>query len=175
MPRLTLPSQTQSDQCHTSTAFQTPFRVNQIITQCKETYLEHWKEETKSQTKLECHLALKRDYELAEHLSTVSDRKQRQILTKYRLRDHKLAIEKVRHKKPWSKKENRHVLHIYFNKFISAISYFRVGQSISCYPVCNIHINKADLDLISLFFSSITGAASKVSSRANLNGLLNYS
>lgn len=86
--RLTTPCQTHSDLSHTKTAFQ-----HQIINQCKETYLEHWKEETKSQSRLYCYLALNRDYELADYLSTVSDRKQRQILTRYRLSNHKLAVK----------------------------------------------------------------------------------
>ena len=81
--------------------------MNQIIAQCKDTYLEHWKEETKGQSRLECYLTLKRDYKLAEYLSTVRDRKQRQMLTKYRLSDHHLAIEKGRLKKSWQPKENR--------------------------------------------------------------------
>ena len=55
----------QSDQPHNNTALQTPIRVKQIITQCKETYLEHWKEETKSQSRLECYLTLNRDYLLS--------------------------------------------------------------------------------------------------------------
>ena len=62
--------------------------------QCKETYVEHWKEETKSQSRLECYLALKRDYESAEYLSTVRDRKQRKVQTNNKLSDHKLATEK---------------------------------------------------------------------------------
>ena len=66
--RLTAPSQTQSDQPPNNTALQTPIRVKQVITQCKETYLEHRKEETKSQSRLERCLALKRDNELAEYL-----------------------------------------------------------------------------------------------------------
>ena len=44
---------------------------------------------------------------MAEYLSTVRDRKQRQMLTKYRLSDHHLAIEKGRLKKTWLPKENR--------------------------------------------------------------------
>lgn len=79
---------------HTNTAFQTPIRVNHIMKQCRETYLEHRREETKSQCRSECYLALNRVYELAEYLSTVRDRKQRKILTRYRLSDHKLAIQK---------------------------------------------------------------------------------
>ena len=66
------------------------------------------KEETKSQSRLEDQIiSLDRDYELAEYPLTVRDRKQRQILTKYRPSDHKLAIEQGRHKKSWQTKENR--------------------------------------------------------------------
>ena len=72
---------THSDQPHNNTALQTPIRLKQIITQCKEIYLQHWKEETKSQSRLEFYLALTRDYELSEYLSTVRDRMQRHILT----------------------------------------------------------------------------------------------
>ena len=153
--RLTGPSQTHSDQAHTSPASQTPIRVNPIIRQCKETYLEHWKEETKSQSRLECYLALNRDYQLAEYLSTVRDRKQRQILTRYRLSDHQLAIETGRYKKSWQPKENRtcgqcltgeveterHFLlqcktfeetrNIYFNKFTSVIPGFKELNELS--------------------------------------------
>ncbi len=94
-------------------------------------------------------MALERDYELAEYLSTVRDGKQRQILTRFRLSDHKLEIEKGRLKKSWQPKENRvcghcstgevetemHFLlqcktfndirNIYFNKFNSVISHFK--------------------------------------------------
>ncbi|XP_051280203.1 uncharacterized protein LOC127376873 [Dicentrarchus labrax] len=105
--RLTAPSQTHSDQPHNNTALQTVIRVKQIIAQCKESYLDHWEETTKIQSRLECYLALKRDCELAEYLFTVRDRKQRQILTNYRLSDHKLAIETGRHKTSWQPKENR--------------------------------------------------------------------
>ena len=103
--RLTAPSQSHSDQSLNNTALQTPITVKRIITQCKHNYLEHWKEETRSQSRLECYLALKREYELAEYLSTVRDRKQRQILTKHRLSDHTLATG--RHNRSWQPKENR--------------------------------------------------------------------
>ena len=96
----------QSDQPHNNTALQTPITVKLIITQRKETYQDHWKEETKSQSRLECYLALNRDYELAEYLSTVRDLKQRQILTRYRLSDHKLTIQTGRHKKSTKRKQN---------------------------------------------------------------------
>ena len=105
--RLTAPPQTYSDQSLPNTDLKTPIRVNQIMTKCKETYLEHWTDKTKSQSRLDCYLALKTKYTFAKYLSTVRDRNQRQILTKYRLSDHKLAIEKGRLKKTWKPKENR--------------------------------------------------------------------
>ena len=58
----------QSDQPHNNSAPQTPITVKIITTQCKETYQEHRKEETKSQSRLECYLALNREDELAEYL-----------------------------------------------------------------------------------------------------------
>ena len=69
---------------------------NQIIT--KQSHLAYWKETTKNQSKMECYLSLKREYKLAEYLNTVNDLKLRKALTRYRLSDHSLAIEKGRHR-----------------------------------------------------------------------------
>ena len=44
---------------------------------------------------------------MAEYLVTVQDMKQRRILTKYRLSDHSLAIERGRFKKSWLAREER--------------------------------------------------------------------
>ena len=86
-------------------------RVKQIIIQCKETYLEQWKEVMKSQSRLQCYLALKRDYELAKYLSAVRDWKQIQILTRYRHSDHWLTIQTRRHKKNHgNQKKTEHVV-----------------------------------------------------------------
>ncbi len=73
-------------QPQTSTAFQTPIRVNQIIKLTKDAYLEHWTNQTKTQNKPHCYLALNHEYKLSEYLLTVRDTKQRQILTKSRLK-----------------------------------------------------------------------------------------
>ncbi|KAJ8268684.1 hypothetical protein COCON_G00138560, partial [Conger conger] len=73
-----------------STASQTQIRINQIAKQNKTIFLEHWNNQTKTQNKLTCYLALKREYKLAEYLVTVRDMKQRRLLTKYRLSDHNL-------------------------------------------------------------------------------------
>ena len=91
----------------TSTAPQSKIRVNQIVQQTKKAYLEHWNNQTKTQNKLNCYRALNRNYELAKYLYTVKNVKQRQILTKYRISDHSLAIEKGRHKKTWLPEESR--------------------------------------------------------------------
>nr|WPH61295.1 reverse transcriptase [Somniosus microcephalus] len=104
---LKLSTQPDPDQPQTNTAVQTPIRVNQIIKKCKETYLEHWNKITESQSRLECYRALKREYKLADYLSTIRDTKQRQTLTRYRLSDHQLEIEKGRYKKSWQPRENR--------------------------------------------------------------------
>ena len=42
---------------------------------------------------MQCYLALKREYTMAEYLYTVSDKKLRSTLTRYRLSGHKLMIE----------------------------------------------------------------------------------
>ena len=52
-------------------------RPNQIMRKQKDNYLTHWKELTKKQSKLECYLALHREYTAAEYLTTVTDPKQR--------------------------------------------------------------------------------------------------
>ena len=74
----------------------TPNRIKVITTETKNSYLEHWGKETKTQNK--CYRGLNRNYEMAEYLHIVKDIKQRQLLTKYRMSDHTLAIEKARQK-----------------------------------------------------------------------------
>ena len=66
-------------------------RTKQIMNHSKDQYLEHWKNQTKTQSRLNCYLTLNREYKLAEYLHTVRDLKQRRVLTKYRLSDHQLG------------------------------------------------------------------------------------
>uniref|UniRef100_A0A0E9X4H4 Uncharacterized protein n=1 Tax=Anguilla anguilla TaxID=7936 RepID=A0A0E9X4H4_ANGAN len=108
--RLTNQLKPNTVQTQTSAALKPEIRVNQIIKQTKDAYLEHWNNETKTQNKLNCYLALNREYNLAEYHFSVRDTKQRQILTKYRLSDHTLAIEKGRHKKHGYPKKNVYVV-----------------------------------------------------------------
>ena len=63
----------------------------------KDHYLTHWKK----QCKLEYHLALNREYTVAEYLATVTDPNLRKALTIYRLSEHILAIEKGRRRPTW--------------------------------------------------------------------------
>ena len=56
-------------------------RPNQIMKKKKDNYLKHWKELTKKQSKLECYLALSREYTMAEYLTTVTDPNLRKALT----------------------------------------------------------------------------------------------
>ena len=56
-------------------------RPNQIMRKQKDNYLTHWKELTQKQSKLECYLALNREYTLAEYLTTVTDPNLRKALT----------------------------------------------------------------------------------------------
>ncbi len=80
---------------------------NQIIKAQKENYLTYWKETTEKQSKLECYLALNRDYTTAEYLSTVKDCKLRRQMTRYRLSGHTLTIETGRYRQHWLPRESR--------------------------------------------------------------------
>lgn len=80
---------------------------NQIIKVQKENYLTHWTESTRKQSKLECYLTLDRNYTTAEYLSTVKDCKLRRTMTRYRLNNHTLIIEKGRHRQNWLPKDKR--------------------------------------------------------------------
>ena len=86
-------------------------RPNQIMRKQKDNYLTHWKELTKKQSKLECYLALHREYTAAEYLTTVTDPKLRKALTMYRLSEHSLAIEKGRRRQTWLSREDRLCAH----------------------------------------------------------------
>ena len=78
-------------------------RVNQIITHRKQNYLTNWNTQTKAQSKMQCYLALKRQYSV----TAVTDTEHRTTLTKYRRNEHSLAIETGRYKKSWFPKEER--------------------------------------------------------------------
>ena len=82
-------------------------RPNQIINSEKQNYLSYWNETTKRQNKLQCYLALNREYTVADYLSTVTDTRQRKTMTRYRLSNHNLAIEKGRHRQTWLPREDR--------------------------------------------------------------------
>ncbi len=85
----------------------TTIRPKQITQLQKQHYIVYWKDATKIQKKMELYLQLKRDYKPAEHLSCVKDHKLRKTLTKYRLSDHCLAIERGRHRQRWQPREQR--------------------------------------------------------------------
>ncbi len=76
-------------------------RTNQITAQIKQSYITHWQTQTQQQSKMQCYSALKREYSMAEYLYTVSDKKLRSTLTRYRLSGHKLMIETGRHRQTW--------------------------------------------------------------------------
>ena len=56
---------------------------------------------------MQCYLALNRQYTVAKYLTMVTDQNLRKTLTKYRLSEHSLAIEKGRHRKTWLPVEER--------------------------------------------------------------------
>ncbi len=65
---------------------------------------------------MQCYLSLKREYSMAEYLFTVSDKKLRSTLTRYRLSGHKLMIETGRHRQTWLPPEQRLCLHCDLNQ-----------------------------------------------------------
>ena len=54
---------------------------NSIISKQQEDDIKYWNQTTESQSKLELYLTLKREYMVAEYLTTVTDRKLRKTLT----------------------------------------------------------------------------------------------
>jgi hypothetical protein len=76
---LGLCSQTQTDP--TEPQDSNTIRPNQIMRKQKDNHLTHWKELTKKLSKLECYLALKRYFTVAEYLTTVTDPNLRKALT----------------------------------------------------------------------------------------------
>ncbi len=65
---------------------------------------------------MQCYLSLKREYSMAEYLFTVSDKKLRSTLTRYRLSGHKLMIETGRHRQTWLPPEQRLCSHFDLNQ-----------------------------------------------------------
>ncbi len=91
-------------------------RTNQITAQTKQSYITHWQTQTQQQSKMQCYLSLKREYSMAEYLFTVSDKKLRSTLTRYRLSGHKLMIETGRHRQTWLPPEQRLCSHCDLNQ-----------------------------------------------------------
>lgn len=81
--------------------------LNQIFLYLKNNYYQYWQLKTKTQSKMQCYLSLNREYALANYLTQIKDPILRKILTKYRLSEHRLAIETGRHKKDWLPREER--------------------------------------------------------------------
>ena len=106
---LGLCSRTQTDP--TEPQDSNTIRPNLIMRKQKYIYLTNWKELTKKHSKLECYLALDREYTVAEYLTTVTGLKLRKALTMYRLREHSLAIEKGRRRQTWLSREDRLCAH----------------------------------------------------------------
>ena len=77
---------------------------------------------TKKQSKLECYLALNREYTVAEYLTAVTKPKLRKSLTIYGLSEHSLNIEKGRRRQTWLSRENRLCAHCPQNEVESEIA-----------------------------------------------------
>ena len=76
-------------------------QVKQIDKDNKLRYSKQWKTEIQAINKLECYNFLNREFQLAQYLTQIKHPIKRQTLTRYRLSDHKLAIETGRHKSEW--------------------------------------------------------------------------
>lgn len=85
-----------------------PAQINKNkFEQTKSTNLDHWESENKDQSKLECSRGLSSKHKLVEHLFSVRDTEQRQILTHSGISDHGLAVEKCTHKQTCLPEEER--------------------------------------------------------------------
>lgn len=73
----------------------------------KEKYITYRKEAIKTQNKLQCYLALKREYILANYLSTIQSPSVRKVFTVYRLSEYSLVIETGRHRQSWLPEKDR--------------------------------------------------------------------
>ena len=120
-------------------------RINQITAQIKQNYISHWQTQTQQQSKMQCYLALKREYSMAEYLYTVSDKKLRSTLTRYRLSGHKLMIETGRHRKTWLPLEQRLCSHCDLNQmetelhFLTECSKYTDIRTMFCDQIQQIH------------------------------------
>ncbi len=70
--------------------------------------LQHWKEQTKDQSRLQCYLKLNREYSLV----SVRYNSHRHLLRKYRLSDHQLTIERDDIKRPGYLKKSESVTNV---------------------------------------------------------------
>ncbi|KAI4904413.1 hypothetical protein NFI96_007497 [Prochilodus magdalenae] len=102
-----LTCQLPSDRLGAQTRSAKHIQIRRVITQTQKSYLEHWDSKTRQQHKLSCYRTLRQGYTLAPYLLSVRDSQQRHVLTKYRLSDHSLAIERGRHRHTWLPREER--------------------------------------------------------------------
>ncbi len=70
-----------------------PSKFNLTKLQMKQNYIKHWEAQTQKQSKMQCYLALKRQFNMADYPYKVTDKKLRATLSRYRLSGHKLAID----------------------------------------------------------------------------------
>ncbi len=104
----------------------------------------HWQTQTQQQSKMQCYLSLKREYSMAEYLYTVSDKKLRSTLTRYRLSGHKLMIETGRHRQTWLPPEQRLCSHCDLNQMENRTALPNRMLQIHRYTDSVLHQNTAD-------------------------------
>ncbi|CAJ0922587.1 unnamed protein product [Ranitomeya imitator] len=103
------PSQTQPEQNtnHTNHNNLTKAGIRKMADEGQERYVSDWKNDIISSQKLIMYRSLQRDYRLAPYLEKLPDPRDRQILSRYKLSAHSLAIECGRHRQSYKPREER--------------------------------------------------------------------
>ena len=79
---------------------------NRLI-QMKNKYFQYWKKELENSRKLNVYKLIKTDYEIEDYLTLIRDFDERQTFTKFRVSNHKLAIETGRYGKQNTQRNQR--------------------------------------------------------------------
>ena len=81
--------------------------INNYHERMKKHYLKEWKSHLVQSTKLQLYKSIKYDYKSEEYLDIIKNVEQRRLLTKFRISNHKLAIETGRYGKQKTQVDQR--------------------------------------------------------------------
>lgn len=79
---------------------------NRVI-QMKNKYFQNWKKDLENSKKLDIYKLVKKDYEAEDYLTLIRDFDERKTFTKFRVSNHKLAIETGRYGKQSTQRNQR--------------------------------------------------------------------